>query len=50
LPDPISLAVVAAVAIVVLVMGPKKIPEFAKALGSAKKDFEDAKKAVRGEY
>ena len=43
--DPIELAVVGAVLVVVLVMGPKKLPELARALGSAKKEFEEAKRA-----
>ena len=36
--------VTALVVVVVLVWGPKKVPELAKALGEARRDFEDGKK------
>jgi sec-independent protein translocase protein TatA len=40
--DPIELAVIGVIIVVVIVMGPKKIPELARALGMAKKEFTDA--------
>lgn len=42
--DAPELLVIGAVVVVVLVMGPKKLPELARALGQAKKEFEAAKK------
>jgi len=36
--------VIALVVVAVLVWGPKKVPEFAKALGEARRAFEDGKK------
>jgi sec-independent protein translocase protein TatA len=37
--DPLELAIIGIVIVVFVVMGPKKIPELARALGSAKKEF-----------
>jgi sec-independent protein translocase protein TatA len=37
--DPIELVIIGVVVVVVVVMGPKRIPELARALGSAKKEF-----------
>jgi sec-independent protein translocase protein TatA len=37
--DVLELGIIAAIVIVFVVMGPKKIPELARALGSAKKEF-----------
>ena len=37
---PIELGVIALIVVVVVVMGPKKIPELARALGMAKKEFQ----------
>ena len=37
--DPIELIIIGAVIVVFLVLGPKRIPELARALGSAKKEF-----------
>ncbi len=37
--DPIELVIIGIVIVVFVVMGPKKIPELARALGSAKKEF-----------
>jgi sec-independent protein translocase protein TatA len=37
---PLELAVIGIIVVVVVVMGPKKIPELARALGMAKKEFE----------
>jgi sec-independent protein translocase protein TatA len=39
LDNPLELAIVGIVIVVFLVMGPKKIPELARALGMAKKEF-----------
>jgi sec-independent protein translocase protein TatA len=41
--------VIAVVAIVFLMYGPKKIPELAKSIGLARKEFNDASKAASGE-
>jgi TatA/E family protein of Tat protein translocase len=46
--DPIELVVIGGIFVIFLVMGPKKIPELAKALGHAKKEFEDAKREIDG--
>jgi sec-independent protein translocase protein TatA len=37
--DPIELVIIGIVIVVFVVLGPKKIPELARALGSAKKEF-----------
>jgi sec-independent protein translocase protein TatA len=37
--DPIELVIIGIVIVVFVVMGPKKIPELARALGSAKKEY-----------
>ena len=37
--DPLELIIIGAVIVVFLVLGPKRIPELARALGSAKKEF-----------
>lgn len=37
--DPIELVIIGIIVVVVVVMGPKRIPELARALGSAKKEF-----------
>ncbi len=42
--DPIQLVVIGVVVLAVFMLGPKKIPELAKSLGIAKKEFEEAKK------
>ena len=38
--DPIELVIIGIIIVVFVVMGPKKIPELARALGSARKEFE----------
>lgn len=40
--DPLELAIIGIVIVVFIVMGPKKIPELARALGMAKKEFNTA--------
>jgi len=37
--DPLELVIIGVVIVVFLVLGPKRIPELARALGSAKKEF-----------
>jgi sec-independent protein translocase protein TatA len=37
--DIVELAIIGVIIVVVVVLGPKKIPELARALGSAKKEF-----------
>jgi sec-independent protein translocase protein TatA len=41
--------VIAVVAIVFLMYGPKKIPELAKSIGLARKEFNDASKVAAGD-
>ncbi len=45
LTDPLQWVVIAVVAIVFLMYGPKKIPELAKSIGLARKEFNDASAA-----
>ena len=45
LTDPLQWVVIAVVAIVFLMYGPKKIPELAKSIGMARKEFNDASAA-----
>ncbi|HUK84324.1 MAG TPA: twin-arginine translocase TatA/TatE family subunit [Candidatus Acidoferrum sp.] len=42
--DPLELIIIGVVAIVIIMWGPSKIPEFAKALGRAKGEFSKAQK------
>jgi sec-independent protein translocase protein TatA len=42
--DPMQWLVIGAVLVVILLWGPKKIPELARSVGRAKKEFETAKK------
>ena len=44
--DPLEWIVIGVIVIVVLLWGPKKIPEFARSLGRARKEFENAKKEM----
>ncbi len=37
--DPIELAIIGIIVVVIIVWGPKRIPELARALGMAKKEF-----------
>jgi len=39
--DPIELVIIGIIIVIFVVMGPKKIPELARALGSAKKEFQE---------
>ena len=47
LSDPLQLIVIAALVIMLLVFGPKKIPEIAKSLGAAKREFDNASKELQ---
>ncbi len=44
--DPLELVIIAVIIVVVVMLGPKKIPELARALGSAKKEFNTAAQAT----
>jgi len=44
--DPIELVIIGVVIVVFVVLGPKKIPELARALGSAKKEFNAGAQSV----
>ena len=44
--DPLELMVIGVIAIVIFLWGPQKIPELARALGRAKKEFDQASKEV----
>lgn len=37
--DPLELVIIGVIIVIFIVMGPKKIPELARALGSAKKEY-----------
>ncbi|MBI3023559.1 MAG: twin-arginine translocase TatA/TatE family subunit [Thaumarchaeota archaeon] len=45
--SPLELLIIGAVVIVVIMWGPKKLPELARALGRAKKEFDSAAKEVQ---
>lgn len=40
--DPLQLIVIGVIVLVIFLWGPEKIPDIARALGRAKKEFEDA--------
>ncbi len=44
--DPTQLLVILGVLVVILIWGPSKIPELARAVGRARKEFDDASKGV----
>lgn len=44
--DPTQLIVILAVVVVILIWGPSKIPELARAVGRARKEFDDASKGI----
>jgi sec-independent protein translocase protein TatA len=48
LTDPLQWIVIAVIAIVFLMYGPKKIPELARSIGLARKEFNEAGKAAAG--
>jgi sec-independent protein translocase protein TatA len=45
---PLEIILIAAVGVVVLVLGPKKIPEFARSIGLARKEFQAGNKEAKG--
>ena len=45
--DPLELIIIGVIVVVVLLWGPKKIPELARSIGLAKKEFDTAKKEVQ---
>src|SRR5215467_14808090 len=45
--DPIELLIVAAVVVVIFLWGPSKIPEMARSIGRAKKEFDSAQKDIQ---
>ncbi len=45
--DPLELIIIGVIVVVVLLWGPKKIPELARSLGLARKEFEQAKKVMQ---
>ena len=44
--NPLEIIILGAIVVVVLIWGPKKIPELARSLGLARKEFEKAKKEI----
>ena len=48
LTDPIQWIVIGVIVVVIFLWGPQKIPDIAKALGRAKKEFDQAQKDVGG--
>ena len=44
--DPIEWIVIGVIVVVIFMWGPSKIPELAKSLGLAKKQFDEAKKEI----
>ena len=44
--DPTQLIVILGVLVVILIWGPSKIPELARAVGRARKEFDDASKGL----
>ncbi len=44
--DPLELVIIGIIIVVIVVMGPKRIPELARALGSAKKEFNAGAQSV----
>jgi sec-independent protein translocase protein TatA len=45
--DPLELIIIGVIVVVVLLWGPKKIPEFARSIGLARKEFDNAKKEAQ---
>ncbi len=44
--DPTQILVILGVLVVILIWGPSKIPELARAVGRARKEFDDASKGI----
>ncbi len=45
--DPVELAVIGVIVLVIFLWGPSKIPEMARSLGRARKEFESAQKDIQ---
>jgi len=45
--DPIQWIIIGVIVIVIFLWGPQKIPDIARALGRAKREFDDASREVR---
>jgi len=46
LADPTNLLLILGVVVVILIWGPQKIPELARSIGKARKEFDDASKGL----
>lgn len=46
LADPTNLLLILGVVVVILIWGPQKIPELARSIGRARKEFDDASKGL----
>ena len=46
--DPLELIIIGVVLVVIFLWGPQKIPEIARAIGRARKEFEQASKELSG--
>ena len=44
--DPLEWIIIGVIVVVILLWGPKKIPEFARSIGRARKEFDEAKKEM----
>jgi sec-independent protein translocase protein TatA len=48
--DPVQWVIIGIIVIVIFLWGPQKIPDLARALGRAKKEFDQASKEVEGAF
>lgn len=48
--DALEIIIIGVILVVIFLWGPGKIPELARALGRAKKEFDDASKEVSGTF
>ncbi len=48
LTDPLQLVIIGVIVVVIFLWGPQKIPELARALGRARKEFEEGSKELTG--
>jgi len=48
--DPLELIVIGVVLVVIFLWGPQKIPEIAKAIGRARREFDQASKELSGTF
>lgn len=44
--DPFNLILIGAIVVIILIWGPQKIPELARSIGRARKEFDDASKGL----